>query len=208
MTAGRLGAIHRFESRFERFRPDASPRAAGGGMLLDLGSHLTDQALILFGPVDRVYAELRFPPGTDLDDDFFLALHHRGGVRAHLWGSSVQGAPGPRLRVAGAAGAYTVELLDGQEEALRAGRTPATEGDRWGVEPAARWGHLRRGATSEPVPSERGRWDTFYPAFAAAVRGEGPVPVDPWEAVAALRIMDAARASAASGQTVAVGGPA
>jgi predicted dehydrogenase len=206
MTAGRLGAIHRFESRFERFRPDDAPRGAGGGMLLDLGSHLVDQALILFGPVDRVYAELRVPPASDLDDDFFVALHHRDGVLAHLWGSSIQGAPGPRLRVAGAAGAYTVELLDGQEEALRDGRTPATEGDRWGEEPAARWGHLHRGDVSEPVPSERGRWDSFYPAFAAAVRGDGPVPVDPWDAVAALRVMDAARTSATSGQTVVIGG--
>ena len=76
--------------------------------------------------------------------------------------------------------------MDGQEEALIAGSTPATEGDAWGSEPAERWGRLQRGDDGEPVPSERGRWDTYYPAFAAAVRGEGPVPVDPRDAVASL----------------------
>jgi predicted dehydrogenase len=202
IEAGELGSVHRFESRFERFRPAVSPRAAGGGVLLDLGSHLVDQALTLFGPVDRVYAELHVRDDTGRDDDAFVALHHRNGVLAHLWMSAIQGAPGPRLRVAGTTGSYLVDLLDGQEEALRAGRSPATDGDRWGAEPEQRWGQIRRGATTEPVPSARGRWDTFYPAFAGAVRGEGPVPVDPWDSVAGLEILDAARAAATSGQLV------
>jgi predicted dehydrogenase len=199
---GELGRVTRFESRFERFAPQPGPRAAGGGTLLDFGSHLVDQALTLFGPADRVYAELHVRDDSGLDDDFFVALRHRSGVLAHLSGSWVQGAPGPRLRVTGTTGTYVVDLLDGQEEALRAGRSPATEGDRWGVEAEERWGRIRRGTTAEPVPSERGRWDTFYPAFAAAVRGAGPVPVDPWDAVAGLEVLDAARASAAAGRVV------
>ena len=85
-----------------------------------------------------------------------------------------------------------------------AGRSPATEGDRWGVEAEDRWGRIQRCDVTERVPSERGRWDTYYPAFAAAVRGSGPVPVDPWDAVASLTVLDAARASAASGQVVAI----
>jgi predicted dehydrogenase len=202
---GQLGEITRFESRFERFAPTPGPRAAGGGTLLDFGSHLVDQALTLFGPVDRVYAEVHRREESGLDDDFFVALRHRGGVLSHLSGSWVQGAPGPRLRVTGTTGTYLVDLMDGQEDALKAGRTPATEGDRWGVEAEPHWGRIRRGPGAERVPSERGRWDTFYPAFAAAVRGTGPVPVDPWDAVAALDVLDAARASAAAGQPV---GPA
>jgi predicted dehydrogenase len=204
ITAGELGTVRRFESRFERFRPGQPPRAAGGGVLLDFGSHLVDQALTLFGPVERVYAELHAAEG-ELDDDFFVALRHVSGVHAHLWGSSVQGAPGPRFRVTGTAGSYVVGGVDGQEPVLVDGRSPATEGERWGTEPEERWGRLWRGETSEPVPSERGRWDTFYPAFAAAVRGAGPLPVDPWDAVASLRVLDAARVSAVEGKAVPVG---
>jgi predicted dehydrogenase len=192
---GALGTITRFESRFERFQPSPGPGPAGGGTLLDFGSHLVDQVLTLFGPVDRVYAELR-AHGGGLDDDVFVALHHRDGVQSHLWGSWVQGAPGPRLRVTGSTGTYIVDHIDSQEDALRAGRTPATEGDRWGVEPEERWGRIHRGASGEPVPSERGRWDTYYPTFAAAVRGEGPLPVDPWDSVAALEVLAQARAAA------------
>jgi predicted dehydrogenase len=190
-----IGRVTRFESRFERFRPGVAPKPAGGGALLDFGSHLVDQALLLFGPVDRVHAEVH-PVEGGLDDDFFLALRHTGGVHCLLWGSSVQGAPGPRFRVTGTTGTYVVGGVDGQEQQLVEGRSPATEGDKWGVEPPERWGKIHRGDLAEPVPSERGRWDTFYPAFAAAVRGEGPVPVDPADAVHALEVLDRARSKA------------
>ncbi len=102
----------------------------------------------------------------------------------------------------GTAGTYVIGATDGQAEALMAGRSPATDGDAWGSEPPERWGRLQRGETSEPVPSERGRWDTYYPAFAAAVRGEGPVPVEPRDAVASLTVIDAIRASASEGRAV------
>lgn len=206
---GALGDVTRFESRFERFKPVPGPSPAGGGALLDFGSHLVDQALTLFGPVERVYAEMRSRPDLDgRDDDVFVALRHRGGVLAHLSGSWAQGAPGPRLRVTGTAATFVVDGVDGQEAALVAGRTPASEGGRWGAEPADRWGRLCRGAAGEPVPSERGRWDTYYPAFAAAVRGDGPVPVDPADVVAALTVLAAARVSAQRGQVVQLPGGA
>jgi predicted dehydrogenase len=200
---GVLGAVTRFESRFERFSP-RGPRAAGGGGLLDFGTHLVDQALQLFGPVLSVYAEAhRREDLGGLEDDFFVALTHRGGVRSQLWGSWVQGAPGPRLRVTGTTGSYVVGGVDGQEDSLRAGRSPATEGDSWGVEPPERWGRVHRGEQTEVVPTQRGRWDTFYPAFAAAVRGLGPVPVDPRDAVACLAVLDAARRGAELGAVAA-----
>jgi predicted dehydrogenase len=197
---GALGEVRRFESRFERWAPDREPPAAGGGTLLDFGAHLVDQAHLLFGPTERVYAELR--ADGDLDDDFFVALHHASGVESHLWGSWRQAAPGPRLRVSGTTGAFIVDGIDGQEAVLKAGRSPADLGDRWGVEPEHTWGRLYRGATGASVHSERGRWDTYYPAFAAAVRGEGPVPVDPWDSVRNMDVLDAARISATTGETV------
>jgi predicted dehydrogenase len=203
LADGSLGAVHRYESRFERWRPqprDGSWREAlsyeqGGGLLLDLGSHLVDQALHLFGPVARVHAEVRtLRAGSD--DDAFVALEHVSGTVSHLWAGALVGAPGPRLRVLGSAGAYVVGPLDGQEDVLRTkGRLPVG-----GLEVGPDdWGVLSHGAApgdSLRVPSEPGRWDVFYPAVAAAVRGEGPVPVDPSDAVGALRVIEAARQSA------------
>lgn len=206
-----LGTLTVFESRFERFRPESGPSPAGGGTLLDFGSHLADQALILAGPVTGVYAEMHYRADPDgLDDDVFIALAHESGVRSHLWGSGRQGAPGPRFRAAGTQGAYVIQDVDGQEAQLRSGGSPATSGGQWGTEPPERWGHLLRGDVSEPVPSARGSWDLFYPAFAAAVRGEQPVPVNPWDAVATAAVLDAARASARTAQVVrpAPAGPA
>ena len=203
LNTGALGTLTVFESRFERFRPQSSPSAAGGGTLLDFGSHLADQALVLAGPVTGVYAEMHYQAGPGgLDDDVFVALTHSGGVRSHLWGSSRQGAPGPRIRAAGTEGAYVIQDVDGQEAQLRSGASPASQGEQWGAEPPERWGHLRRGEVAEPVPSARGAWNLFYPAFAAAVRGTQPVPVDPWDAVATATVLDAARTSAHTAQVV------
>jgi predicted dehydrogenase len=193
--------VTRFESRFERFAPQAGPPASGGGTLVDFGSHLVDQALVLLGPVDSVYAEFRVRE-TGLDDDVFVALTHRGGARSQLWGSWRQAAPGPRYRVTGTAGSCVLVDGDSQEEALVAGRSPATAGEGWGTEPAAFRARLHRDGVDEPVAVERGRWDSFYPAFAAAVRGAGPVPVDPRDAIATATVLDAARASAEIGEVV------
>jgi predicted dehydrogenase len=200
MAEGALGEVRRFESRFERWAPDRGPGPAGGGTLRDFGSHLADGALYLHGPAARVYAEMR--GDADLDDDVFVALHHESGVESHLWGSWRQAAPGPRFRVTGTTGTYIVDGIDGQEPMLKAGRSPADLGDRWGAEPEQAWGRLYHGATGATVPSERGRWDTFYPAFAAAVEGTGPVPVDPWDAVRTMEVLDAARISATTGRAV------
>jgi predicted dehydrogenase len=200
LDQGSLGTLTVFESRFERFRPQSGPPEAGGGTLLDFGSHLADQALVLAGPVSGVYAEMHDRNG--LDDDVFVALTHDRGVRSHLWGSWRQGAPGPRFRAAGTAGAYVIQDVDGQEARLRSGASPATTSGPWGAEPPERWGHLRRGDQTEPVPSAHGAWNLFYPAFAAAVRGAGPVPVDPWDAVATAAVLDAARTSARTARVV------
>lgn len=134
IDAGALGAVTRFESRVERYSPDAVGNASGGGWLRDLGSHLVDQALQLFGPVDRVFAQLQFSPQhPSLDHGFFVSLTHANGVISHLWGSALQNSQAPRFRVSGTLGCYTVEGLDGQEAALMAGKSPKTEGEHWGL---------------------------------------------------------------------------
>jgi predicted dehydrogenase len=199
---GELGTVTRFESRFERFTPDPGPGASGGGTLLDFGAHLADQALVLLGPVARVYAEWRVRE-SGLDDDVFVALTHTSGATSHLYGSWSEGAPGDRFRVTGTTGSYVVGgPMDGQEAALIAGQTPATLGAGWGAEPPERWGRVQRGDTSRTEPTVPGAWSTFYPAFATAVRGEGPLPVEGRDAVASLTVLDAARRSATEGVVV------
>jgi predicted dehydrogenase len=102
LEEGALGEIARFESRFERWRPELSGgwRESGdpqdaGGLLNDLGSHLVDQALFLFGPAAKVYSELDTRrAGAQTDDDSFVALLHESGVRSHLWMSAVAARPG------------------------------------------------------------------------------------------------------------------
>ncbi|MDX6669913.1 MAG: scyllo-inositol 2-dehydrogenase [Solirubrobacteraceae bacterium] len=203
LREGELGDVLRFESRFERWRPEMGPEtkawrdladAPAGGILLDLAPHLVDQALTLFGPVEHVYAEIDARRGG-ADDDVFLALRHRDGVTSHLWASAVAAAPGPRLRVLGTRGAYVVDAVDSQEDALRAGARPGA--GEWGVEPPERWGRLVRGEESTPVPSEAGNWPAFYAGVERALRTGGPPPVDPADAVTGLEILDAARRSAA-----------
>jgi predicted dehydrogenase len=209
LAEGRLGTVLRYESRFERWRPSASTEswrdstspALGGGQLLDLGTHLVDQALVLFGPVTHVYAEVDARRGTPSDDDAFLALRHANGVLSHLRASAVTAAPGPRLRVLGTKAAFVVEGLDGQEDALRSGVRPDEVPD-WGVEPESRWGQLVTGDESAPVASERGDWPRFYALVVRALRDGDPPPVDPRDAMVTLRVLEAARRSAASGEVV------
>jgi scyllo-inositol 2-dehydrogenase (NADP+) len=203
IDSGRLGEVRRYESRVERWRPQARAGAwreisspeHGSGVLLDLGTHLVDQALVLFGPVRAVYGEVEHRHGGPADDDAFLALEHESGVRSHLWASTVAPAPGPRLRVSGSEAAFVVAGLDGQEEALRAGAR--LDRDDWGAEPEASWGRLVSGESAEPVPSERGDWPRFYADLAAALDGEGPPPVDPRDAVRVAEILERARATGA-----------
>lgn len=200
---GVLGKISRFESRIERYSPGSVGKESGGGVLRDLGSHLVDQALVLFGPVTRVYAELAFATAQQkVDHGFFLSLTHAGGVISHLWGNCLQNAQGPRFRVNGAQGCYTVDGLDGQEDAALAGLSPKSEGDRWGVEEHRRWGWFEQGEHRERVPSERGCWTEFYRQLQEAVMNQGRNPVDARDAVASARVLDAARSSAMENRVV------
>lgn len=197
-----LGEVFRFESRFDRWRPvpaagwrDRPDPEEAGGLLYDLGPHLIDQALHLFGPVDSVYAELDLRrPGVEVDDDAFVALHHRSGVRSHLWMSSVVAKAGPRLRILGSAAAFVKYGMDVQEPALRRGVRPDQEG--FGIEPEDHWGFLGVGDAMSRIPTTRGNYAAFYQGVRDMIRSGAPPPVDPDDAVAGLGIIEAAFRSA------------
>jgi len=202
VEAGELGTVHRFESRFERWRPtpkggwrELGDPAEAGGALYDLGSHLIDQALQLFGPVRSVYAELdRRRAGVQVDDDSFVALTHKSGVRSHLWMGALTPQLGPRMRVLGDRAGFTKYGLDGQEDALRGGNRPG--GPEWGVEPSSLSGQLGVDGSLRRITSVPGAYQDFYALMRDAVRGEGHVPVTPEEAIAVLEVIEQARAVA------------
>lgn len=212
LEEGALGEVFRFESRFQRWRLAPKPGwrergdpAEAGGVLFDLGSHLVDQALVLFGPVSSVYAETdRRRPGVEVDDDAFVALTHASGVRSHLWMGAVAAEHGARMRVFGSAAGYVKDGLDVQEAALKAGARPGPAG--WGSEPPERWGRMGAGDAWTPVRTEAGAYPAFYAGIAAALRDGTPPPVDPADAVRGLRIMEAARRSASEATTVRLDG--
>ena len=207
-----LGPIVRFESRFERWRPRVRPEAwrergdpeEAGGLLFDLGSHLIDQAVVLFGPPRTVYAEVdRRRPSAEVDDDVFVALEHEAGVRSHLWMSVLAAIPGPRMRVLGMGAAYEKFGLDVQERALSEGARP--DDPEWGRELPDRWGRLSSGDGERTVETEPGAYPEFYRGIAASLRDGTPPPVDPEDSVAVLRIIEAAVGSARTKGVVEVG---
>jgi scyllo-inositol 2-dehydrogenase (NADP+) len=203
-----LGEVHRYESRYERWRPTPKPRwtepgaeGRGEGLLLDLMVHLVDQALDLFGPVSRVYAEFdRRHPEIEVTDDVFLALTHKNGVRSHLFTSTTVGVLGPRLTVLGSAGAFVKHGMDPQEDALLAGVKPGGPG--WGEEPEANWGRLGAGEGAEPVRSEPGDYPRFYALVAQAIATGSHPPVTVAEGIAMMDVLQAARVSARQGRIV------
>jgi len=210
---GALGDVWRFESRFERWRGEPKARWCrpdtrenGEGMLHDIGTHLIDQALHLFGPVHTVYAELdgRYA-GVQTEDDALILLTHAGGVRSRLWPSAVSAQSGPRFAVYGSRAAYMKFGLDPQEDTLRATGLPPG-GPGWGEEPEARWGTLGIGAERRVVRTEPGDYGRFYAGVAAALHDGAPVPVAPEDAIAGLDVIEAAYRSAAEGRAVTLGG--
>ena len=207
IEAGQLGDVHRFESTFERWGGPTRDRwqdtvtiADGGGITYDLGSHLVDQALQLFGPAVVEHAELlTVREGGLSDDDAFISLLHASGVRSHLTMSRVAGQSGPRFRALGSASAYTVYGLDNQEPALKLQQWPGSEG--YGVTPESEWGMLGIDGSSAgltPVSTEQGRYPDFYAGVALSILEGAPSPVDPKDALEVVRIIERAHALSAA----------
>jgi predicted dehydrogenase len=206
---GTLGRVTRFESRYERFRPEVSVKAwrerpdpaEGGGLLLDLGAHLVDQACQLFGPPVHVFAESDIRrPGAQVEDDVFVALEHGGQVRSHLWMSSLAPLHGPRLRISGSAGGFETSGLDPQEFQLAAGLRPgAPDFGRSGP------GRLVDADGRHDMPLDPGAYHRFYEQVPSWLAGEAPPPVDPADGLLGLRVLEAARRSAATRGVIAVG---
>ncbi|QRN99743.1 oxidoreductase [Archangium violaceum] len=206
MEQGRLGRLFSFESHFDRFRPQVKQRwkeddVPGGGTLWDLGAHLIDQTLQLFGLPESVSADLgRQRSGARATDWFHLVLRY-GELRVLLHSGSVVHDPWPRFVLQGEADAWSKYGLDPQEEQLKAGLRPGSAG--WGLEPAERYGRLGRGGTVPTLPGDYGH---FYRQLARAIAGEGPVPVTAESAGQVIRVIEAAVRSDVEGRRITLGG--
>ncbi len=201
-----LGTLHTFESRYERWQPHGSARAwkndpepgAGTGILYDLGTHLIDQAVALFGRPQSVYADFAVRrDASRVDDDVFVALGYPGGPRVHLWMSAVAADVGPRFRLLGDSAAYVKRGMDVQEALLAAGHSPREPG--WGEEPKSSWGEVVVGAERRPVPTLPGAYGLFYAGMASFLLDSMPPPIDIDDAVLTAEIIEATQASARAG---------
>lgn len=194
-----IGRVFRADSRFERFRPELNPASwrettlseNGGGLLLDLQTHLVSTALDWFGPAELVHASVREIRGAS-DDDVVLVLKHDSGVDSYLSASAIVGAPGPRIRINGDAGSLVITELDHQEDLLRKGFKPAP-GKWMSPEEIKSEARIFKGESSFNYPSEPGSYPSFYSAVRSHLEIGSPLPISREFALDVARILDKAR---------------
>jgi predicted dehydrogenase len=193
---GILGNIFRLDSRFERYRPELSPESwrenqtaiEGGGNLLDLQPHLVSTALDWFGPANLITASVRSLRGGS-DDDVTLVLEHTSGVDSYLSVSSINAAPGPRIRITGDKGSLVINEIDPQEPLLKSGKFP--KNGQW-PESTKSEAFLHLGDKVISYPSIDGNYSLFYIQVKQALSG-GAWPVTTDEALSVAEIIDKAR---------------
>jgi predicted dehydrogenase len=200
---GSLGEVVQYESHFDRFRPlvrDRWREKPGAGALLDLGPHLIDQALQLFGPPQAVFADMAVQKDGGQAGDYFHLLLRYPRLRVLLHASQMTVASDLRMAVHGAKGSFVKQGLDPQENALKAGGVPGSEG--WGADP--RPGTLTTpdgdGTVSRVIDGVPGDYPAYYAAIRDALLGAGPNPAPPEEALAVMELIDLAQRSAAEGR--------
>jgi predicted dehydrogenase len=210
VRTGRLGRLVEFESSFDRFRAQRKPGAwkeqpgPGAGLLYDIGPHLVDQALALFGSPKSLAADIRIErDNAETDDQFEIVLHYPG-LKVTLEAGMLACEPRPRFRLNGSNGSFVKCGLDPQEEALRQGASPA--GADWGKEGAGQWGTLTTGEGTrlrcESVETAPGRYAAFYENVYDAIVNGAELCVKPERGGDVIRIIERALQSSREGRTV------
>ena len=224
LRADSVGRPVLLRSRFDRFRPLPKPNTwkedagAQNGLLQDLGPHLVDQALVLFGRPQTISASVRTDRETgSIEDAFDIVLGFESAgreLRVELGASMLAAAPEPRFRLSGTRGSFVKYGLDPQEPTVIAGATvPATGSSAdWLTEVEAQWGTLSTAPDlSKPgelqhrrIPTRRGDYRMFYEGVAMALRQEAPPPVAARDAVRVARLLEMARESSRAGTTLTI----
>jgi scyllo-inositol 2-dehydrogenase (NADP+) len=204
VAAGTLGRIVRFETTYDRFRPQLKPGAwrettrPGSGILFDIAPHLIDHALVLFGLPEAVTADIRAErKNAAADDAFDITLHYSNGMRAVLRSSILAAAPRPRFVLLGTQGSFVKQTFDPQEMNLRRGHIPSDTA--WGAEPEENWGILTipAGESFEQrrIPSAACDYRDYYANVRDAILGRAELAVTPEYALDVMRLLELARES-------------
>ena len=209
---GTLGRIVRFETNYDRFRPDLKAGAwrervgPGSGILFDIAPHLIDHALVLFGLPEAVTADIRTERTVAVvDDSFDVMLHYPGGMRAVLRSTMLAVAPRPRFVLHGTRGSFVRQSFDPQEINLRRGHIP--EHGPWGGEPEEDWGILTTtendAVTRRSVPSATSDYRDCYANVRDAILGREALAVTPEYALDVMRVLEMAQESSRTRCTIA-----
>jgi predicted dehydrogenase len=205
LASGRLGTLVQFESRIDRYRPVAQDRwrempAPGGGLWFDLGAHLVDQALLLFGLPQSVTLHTASQRRAETAPDWFLAVLTYPHLHAILSAGVLVSGGSARFMLHGTAASLVKAGVDVQEAQLREGVAP---GDLdWGIDLDA--AKLFDGATGEIelVSAADGDYRRYYEGVRDAILGAAPNPVTPTEAIAVMAVIAAGEESAALGRSM------
>lgn len=218
LASGVLGRVVEVQSNFDRYRPLVKDRwresgGPGSGLWFDLGPHLLDQALQLFGWPDGIHADLaRLRDGAKADDCFAATLRYGDALRVRLHASTLTAQPAPRWAVHGTRGSFVKHGLDPQEDAMKAGARPqlAALGD-WGADPKPGTLTLYPApdgpAEVRPSPNPNGNYLAYYAAVRDAVQGGKPNPVPAEDAARVMALIEAGVASGREHREVAVKQP-
>ena len=204
IAAGDLGDVQRIHNRMDFDQIETLERGPEGGLLRDLGSHVVDQMLWLVGPVVSVDAQVNYLdlPEGKTDSGFVIHLRHVSGAESYVSATKTNHLDAREIRVYGTKGAYLVHGTDVQARNVINGKLPVEGVDVWGEEPETAWGTLYQIGGARKIPSLRSNYSDFYTEFARAlIEGSGgPVPAR--QSLRTAEILDAARRSADSGQTI------
>jgi predicted dehydrogenase len=204
VAGGALGRVVRFETNYDRFRPQVRPGAwreksgPGTGILFDLGPHLIDHALVLFGLPEAISADVRMERDNAVTDDAFdILLHYPHSMRAILRSTMLAASPRPRFVLHGTRGGFFKQSFDPQENNLRRGEIPKDA--PWGAEPEEDWGVLTvydgETPTQRRIPSGKGDYRDYYANVRDAILGKAKLAVTPEWALDVMRILELARES-------------
>jgi predicted dehydrogenase len=207
---GRLGEVMHFESHFDRYRPQVQNRwrergGPGSGVWFDLGSHLADQALQLFGAPDFIYADMAAQRDGATATDYFHIVMEYGRRRVILHAGSLVAAETPRFALHGISGSYIKYGLDVQEDALKRGRPPGSAG--WGKDPRKGTLFTPKGKSihTKPVPNLRGDYLQYYAAVRDALLKGKPNPVPPEQGLHVMQVLEKGEESARLGMKLPFG---